>query len=293
MAEKDEAQVNTPRGADWEVVTLTASAYAASPGGSIPEVKHEEKSEVIDKDNTETSNALFMSGHFVYPPRQNENAKSEPEMTEIFENTVAKDDGSVSVKDLGGEFESSIKDEENWDLRKLTEMGFTENTSLNLAGKEKSIYDSPTLHSLHNEATMGALNLDDETSALDESVHSSDPALDSNTQNLPSKEDNHLDNHDGSGYTVWLKKQAVCFYAHAKETNTLWSVVAAAAVMGIVIIGHKWHQEKWQVFRHEWKSRTPDEKIRMMAGPLARFKFAIIGGQQHDFSMGGGIYGEL
>ncbi|KAI7758417.1 hypothetical protein M8C21_013105, partial [Ambrosia artemisiifolia] len=280
------AQVTAPRGADWEVVSLTASAYAASPGGSIPEVKHEEEGEVIEKDNVETSNALFMSGHFVYPPRQQENVPSEPEKTEIVENPAGKDDGSVSVKDLGEIFESNSKDEENWDLRKLTEMGFTENTSL---GKEGSIYDSPTLHSLHSEATMGALNLDDETSVVDESIYSSDPALGPVTPNIPSKEDKD----DGSGYADWLKKQAVCFYAHAKETNTLWSVIAAAAVMGIVIIGRKWHQEKWQVFRHEWNSRTHDEKIRMMAGPLARFKYAIIGGQQHDFSIGGGIYGEL
>lgn len=259
MAEKEEAQITTPRGADWEVVSLTASAYAASPGGSIPEFKHEEKGEVIDKDKLETSDALFMSGHFVYPPKQHEDLPQEPEKAEILENPAGKDDGSVSykesVEDLGGSFDSKSKEEENWDLKKLTELGFTENTNLNLSGKEQSMYDSPTLHSLHSEVTIAALNIDDETSVLDESVQSSDPTSGPNTPDLPSEEDND----EGSGYTVWLKKQAICFYAHAKETNTLWSVLAAAAVMGIVIIGHKWQQEKWQVFRYEWKSRTNDE----------------------------------
>ncbi|KAI3741314.1 hypothetical protein L1987_58986 [Smallanthus sonchifolius] len=230
-----------------------------------------------------------MSGHFVFPPRQQENAPSEPEKTEILENPVGKDDGSVSVKDLGGSFDSSSKEEENWDLKKLTELGFTENTSLNLVGKEQSIYDSPTLHSLHSEAAMGALNLDDETNVLDEPMDSSDTPLGPNTPNLPSEEDNH----EESGYTVWLKKQAVCFYSHAKETNTLWSVFAVAAVMGTVIIGHKWQQEKWQVFRHEWKSRIHDEKVRMMAGPISRFKYAIIGGHQHDFSIRRSVSGEI
>ncbi|KAK9056173.1 hypothetical protein SSX86_027262 [Deinandra increscens subsp. villosa] len=289
MAENEEGQVATPRAADWEVVSLTASAYAASPGGSIPEVKHQEKDEVIDKDKVETSNPLFMSGHFVVPPTQHENAPSEPEKTEIFENPVGKDDGSVSIEDLSGSFDSNTKDEENWNLGKLAELGFKENPSLNLGGKEQSLYDSPTLHSLHSEADIGALNIDDETIALDESINSSDPTLGPKTPELPSKEDNL----EGSGYAVWLKKQVVCFYAHAKETNTLWSVFAAAAVMGIVIIGHKWQQEKWQVFRHEWKARAHDEKIRMMAGPIARFKYAIIGGQQHDFSTRGSIFREL
>ncbi|XP_076948766.1 ATG8-interacting protein 2-like isoform X2 [Bidens hawaiensis] len=280
MAENNEAQVTAPRGADWEVVSLTASTYAASPGGNIPEVKQEETGEVVNKDEVETSNTLFMSGHFEFPPRQSENAPTEPAKTEILENPTGKDEGSVSVKNL---------EEENWDLKKLTELGYTENTSLNLAGKEKSIYDSPTLHSLHSEAAIGALNLDDETSVLDESVYSSEPTMDPKTPNIAAKEDNN----EGSGYAEWLKKQAVCFYAHAKETNTLWSVFAAAAVMGIVIIGHKWHQEKWQVIRHEWKTRNHDEKIRMMAGPISRFKYAIIGGNQHDFSIRGGLSGEL
>ncbi|KAK1420200.1 hypothetical protein QVD17_21600 [Tagetes erecta] len=289
MAEKEEAQVTTPRGADWEVVSLTASAYAASPGGSIPEFKHEEKGEMIDKNNLETSKELFMSGHFVYPPKQHEDSPSEPEKAEILENFAGKDDGSVSVNDLAGGFESNSKEEENWDLRKLTELGFTENSNLNFVGKEQSIYDSPALHSLHSEATIGSLNIDDETSVIDESVHSSDPISGPNTPNLPSEEEND----EGSGYTVWFKKQAVCFYEHAKETNTLWSVLAAAAVMGIVIIGHKWQQEKWQVFRSEWNSRTPDEKIRMMAGPVSRIKYAILGSHQHDFSIRGSISGEL
>ncbi|XP_076893309.1 ATG8-interacting protein 2-like [Bidens hawaiensis] len=321
MAENNEAQVTAPRGADWEVVSLTASTYAASPGGSIPEVKQEETGEVVKKDEVETSNTLFMSGHFEFPPRQPENALPESAKTEILENPTGKDDGSVSVKDLEeenwdlknliqhenvppelekteilenptGKDDGSVSvknvEEENWDLKKLTELGYTENTSLNLAGKEKSIYDSPTLHSLHSETTIGALNLDDETSVLDESIYS-EPTMDPNTPNTPAKEDNN----EGSGYADWLKKQAVCFYAHAKETNTLWSVFAAAAVMGIVIIGHKWHQEKWQVIRHEWKTRNHDEKIRMMAGPISRFKYAIIGGNQHDFSIRGGLSREL
>lgn len=288
MADKEEGQDTTPRGVDWEVVSLTASAYAAAPGGTSPELKHEEKGDVVDKDKVETSNALFMSGHFVVPPNQHENVLSESAYTEVSDHLVGKDDGSESV---GGKLDT--KEEENWAFKKLTETDFAENATLsgiNLSGKEQSVYGSSTLQSLHSEATIGALNLDDETSVLDESVQSSDSATAPNTPNLPkqTKEDN--DGGSGPSYASWLKKQAACLYAHAKETNTLWPIIAAAAVMGIVVIGRRWHQEKWQVFRHELKSRTNDEKIRMMAGPVSRFKDAIIGNHGQDFSARGGIY---
>lgn len=240
MADKKEGQSTTPKGADWEVVSLTASAYAAAPGGSFPEFKHEEKGEDVKKDEVESSNALFMSGHFVLPPTQHKNVPSEPENSEIH----GQDDGSKSVKVLDGK--PDAKEEENWDLRKLTELAFK--------GKEQSIYGSPTLDSLNSEATIGALNIDDETSVLHESIQSSDSVLSSNIPTLPAKEANH----EGS-VASWWKKQAASLYAHAKETNTLWSIFAVTAVMGIVIIGYRWRQEKWQVLRHEWKSRIHDE----------------------------------
>nr|KAJ0194852.1 hypothetical protein LSAT_V11C700344140 [Lactuca sativa] len=277
MADKEEGHATAPKGADWEVVSLTASAYAAAPGGNIPELKHEEKGEVVDKDKVETSNALFMSTHFVLPPKQD---------TEIFDQL---DDSE------------SVKEKEIYDLKKLTELhdynkipfsndqklalgdtDFTENTtfsSLNMGAKEQSIYTSPALDSLHSEATMGLKNIDDEMRELDESVYSSEEP----------KENNNHHEHDGSGcgvpYGVWLKKQAVSLYAHTKETSTFWSIFAAAAVMGIVIIGQQWQHERWQVLRHELKFRIHDERMRMMTG----LKDAIIGGNRRDFLVNGSI----
>nr|XP_043620653.1 ATG8-interacting protein 2-like [Erigeron canadensis] len=288
MADTDEGQTTTPRGADWEVVSLTASAYAAAPGGNMPEFKHEEMAE---KDKVESSNALFMSGHFVLPSSKHD-MPSEYEKTEILDQLVGKDYGSESVKNVSGKPDS--KEEENWNLMNLANADFTKDSTLsglNISEKEQSIYGSPMLHSLHNEATIGALNIDDETNVLDESIQSSDPILDSSTASFPTKEDNH----EGSGtpYSAWLKKQAISLYAHAKETNAFWSVFAVAAVMGIVIIGRRWQQERWQGLRHELKSKVNDEKMRMMAGPVSRFKDAIVGGHRQDFAARGSIFQEL
>ncbi|XP_071697677.1 ATG8-interacting protein 2-like [Rutidosis leptorrhynchoides] len=284
MADKEEGQTNTPRGADWEVVSLTASAYAAAPSDNIPDFKQGEKYGLVEKDKNE--NALFMSGHFVLPTSQHETVPSEPKNTEILDQQIGEDNSSVSVTHLGGKPDS--KEEENWNLMKLTDPDFTDNTTLsglNLSGKEQSFYDSSALHSLHSEATIGALNINDETRVLDDCIQLPDPVL------SPSNEDNN----DGPGkdYASWFKKQAASLYAHAKETNTFWSIFAAAAVLSIVIIGKKWQQERWQVLRNEWKSKTHDEKMRMMAAPISRLKSVMIGGHQQDFPVRGSISPEI
>ncbi|GKC43410.1 ATG8-interacting protein 2-like protein [Tanacetum coccineum] len=129
MADKEEGQGTTPRGADWEVVSLAASAYAVAPGATIPKFKLEEKGDVVDKDKVETSNAYSC--------------------------LVGKVDSSESV---GGKLDT--KEEENWAFKKLTETDFAENTTLlgiNLSGKEQSVYGSFTLQSLHSEATIREL----------------------------------------------------------------------------------------------------------------------------------------
>ena len=74
--EKEVREGTTPRGADWEVVTLTASAYEAAPGpaGTEPKPVNEERC---------SSNALLMSDHFVFPPSEHENLPIQTSFDEI------------------------------------------------------------------------------------------------------------------------------------------------------------------------------------------------------------------
>ena len=82
MADNEEAKEIGPRGNEWEVVSLTASAYAAAPGPE-PVDSSEDSIMMLDKHEGETSNAMFMSGHFVFPPNQHENLPIEPEFNEV------------------------------------------------------------------------------------------------------------------------------------------------------------------------------------------------------------------
>ena len=74
MADNEEGEENTSRGAEWEVVSLTASTYAAAPGPEEVELKDDENGNTYGEDGAaETSRAMFMSGHFVFPPSLHEN----------------------------------------------------------------------------------------------------------------------------------------------------------------------------------------------------------------------------
>ncbi|KAL8210392.1 hypothetical protein R6Q57_007124 [Mikania cordata] len=298
MADKDERKETDSRGAEWEVVSLTGSTYSAAPGPDMRDSKSGEKSET---EKNETSNALFMSGHFVFPPSQHENLPLEPENTEILGEHGGKDYLRESVKEKGEK--SFSKNGDNWNVEKLTEsddfhgipffdekgnrltandVDFGVNKTLpglNLAVKEENIYNSAKFRSFHGEPIMGESNIYDEDRVLAESIESSDSSFHAN---VPEEA-----NYDGSGlpYSAWWKKQAAALYAHAKEANTFWSIFIAAAVMGLVIIGQQWQKESWQVLHHRWHSGLYDEKFGRMMGPVSRFKDAIVGGNRRGFSI--------
>ncbi|KAL7609288.1 hypothetical protein Lser_V15G14379 [Lactuca serriola] len=282
MADKEEGEETAPRGADWEVVSLTASTYAAapSPDVKVKDPKDDEKSEVVDTDKSGTSDALFMSGHFVFPPSQHENLPLEREKTEMGDDDNDDGDVSESIKEEGEK--SSAKDEDNWNISKLTESygkrsDFEDATTLPGLEKEQSIYNSATFHY--------EPNIDDEDRVLVDSVESSDSSSSSDVLNVPKR----MEDDDGSGvpYATWWKKHAVSLYSHAKEANTFWSIFISAAVMGLVIIGHQWQQERWQVLHHKWHSGVYDEKFGRMLGPLSRIKESIVGGNRRGFSIRG------
>ncbi|CAK9143829.1 unnamed protein product [Ilex paraguariensis] len=90
MADNEDREEITSRGNEWEVVSLTASTYAAAPG---PKQNDDEKDTAVGENESETSHAMVMSGHFIFPPRQRE------------------EEGGIS----------NTKEEENWNFKGLAE----------------------------------------------------------------------------------------------------------------------------------------------------------------------------
>ncbi|KAF5744377.1 Mesoderm induction early response protein 1 putative isoform 1 [Tripterygium wilfordii] len=300
MADNEDSEGNISRGNEWEVVSLTASAYAAAPVPGEAEVKDDDQRAVYQESDAEASRALFMSGHFLFPPSQHENLPVEPE---IQDEQLKEDMASKLGEEAGGV--SSTKEDESWNLKGLNmpdeypgiqffdEKGkglsvhgteFEEGPALpSLINKEQSLYTSATLSSLHSEAALGESPAYGETldvpEVTDPSEQGPDFPMDISQSPKPAKEDNY----DGSEFPcdAWWKRRAASLFAHAKEANTFWSVFIAAAVMGLVIIGQQWRQERWQALQVKWQLAITDERMGRMMGPISRLKDVIVGDHRH------------
>ncbi|KAF8650250.1 hypothetical protein HU200_064008 [Digitaria exilis] len=223
--EKEVGEGTTPRGADWEVVTLTASAYEAAPGPVGTEGKpiNEERS---------SSNALLMSDHFVFPPSEHENL---PIQTSFDEIQPEKDvqEASTSVEDY------SIKNDAVSESVQFYDEG------RNLSADDVEMKDdAPGYGPSHAEDDgHDFVAHDDDNDAGD----GSDEKPDQHSKPAGSKR------HDAGPCQCWLKKHMTCLYHQAKETNAIWTVVVAAALVGIVILG-RWHKDKLHLNHFKWRS---------------------------------------
>ncbi|WZY83143.1 ATG8-interacting protein 2 [Brassica rapa] len=262
MADKEEASSggdNATRGTDWEVVSLTASAYAASPGpkpvdDDVTPPPYEAET------TTTTSHPLYMSRHFAFPPSEEEQHHTDIP-TEPSEKKM-KMDSEFSVEQETGKEDGGDLTLKGLDLAKDDEFDFLQE------GKGKSnIY-------MQDERAFGGEH--------------SDPIQQQTDVAPPELEEEHHQVAAAANSPPpcepWWKRSAASLISQAKETNTVWSIfIAAAAVMGVVVLGQRWQHDRWQVLQLNWESTIGNEKAagRLM-GPISRLKQAFVGGQRRD-----------
>jgi hypothetical protein len=301
MADSEEGEEPTSRGNEWEVVSLTASAYAAAPGPEHIVLNDDDKGNAVEEGEAQTSHAMLMSGHFVFPPRKYENLPVEPENIGIQNIQGVEDYVTELGADKGGR--SDTKDEENWTVKGLampdefpgidfydekvdrlsipgTDFnGRTTLQGLNLSEKEQSMYSASNFSSFQSETTTGGSNTGENTVTPGQ-TEPPEGGLDSDISQFPklSKEDKNDDSEFPCD--AWWKRGAASLYAQAKEANTFWSIFIAAAVMGVVVLGQHWQQERCKALQLKWQFSINDEKLGRMFGPISRFKDAIVGGNR-------------
>ncbi|QHN96839.1 ATG8-interacting protein 1 isoform X1 [Arachis ipaensis] len=309
MADNENVDEKTSRGADWEVVSLTASTYAAAPGPDEVELKDGNKEDIHAQDEAETSRALFMSGHFVFPPSQHENLPVEPDCSEIHDESGSKDVASESTNEEGTR--SVGKGEENLTfpglnvsedfegipyfdekISRLSVYGkqFEEGTTLpgfDLTGKEETLYDSAKYTSFHSETAIGGVPYG-EIIGEAETEQGSNTSPNLAESKTPSEDDKCSSSNLPCG--AWWKRRAASLYAHAKDTSTFWSVFIAAAVMGLVMLGHRWQQER--ALQLKWLSVNDEQARSRVLVPLYRLKDVIVGGHRRGSLIRGGSSGE-
>lgn len=190
----DEKQSETARSStDWEVVSLTSSAYAAAPN----------KNEITfdpSKNDSSQDLSLFESGHFVFPPNEHENLPVDPNLKEVEIKKREKEEL------LGKEGEGALQEEEEEELETAQQV--------QLFQKEESQEFSTEIENREEGLERGP-----ETKREEEA---------------------------GEDGLEWVKKRGLWLYRHAKEANAVWSVVVAAALVGIVILGQRWQRDKSQ-----------------------------------------------
>ncbi|CAI9760503.1 unnamed protein product [Fraxinus pennsylvanica] len=245
----------------------------------------------------EPSHAMIMSGHFGFPPTRHENFLLEPEYNMICSEKGGEDDTPLLLAKERGKLKAS--EEEIVSIKGMISDEFPriqildeKNSRFSASGtdfekdmafdKEQSMYSTADFSSFHSEATMGNSDTVEKDLEMKDILEPFYCASDSGMSNFPMPAEE--DKYDGAGIPceAWWKRHAASLYAHAKEENTFWSIFVAAAVMGLVILGQKWQQERWQVLHLKWQFGINDEVLRMgrMLNPISRLKEVLVGGHR-------------
>ncbi|XP_010456293.1 PREDICTED: ATG8-interacting protein 2-like [Camelina sativa] len=286
MAGKDDAATRANN--DWEVVSLTASAYAASPGPNKPlDLKHDDAdmdalTPPPPHDSAQTSHPLYTSRHFVFPPPTSVDELQTDTTSDLLTDGPSKKlDSAFSV---GQETGSALKKHDQGDLTlkglDLSDDDFARlDFSHDKGGKthdNNNIYKT-AMTSLDDERAISGY--EQQTEPLQEPTEpasASSPSDDVSSDLNPTTKDDK--NDDVPPCQAWWKRSAASLIAQAKETNTVWSIFIAAAVMGVVILGQHWQHERWQILHLKWESTIGNEKAGRLMGPISRLKQAFVGG---------------
>jgi hypothetical protein len=61
--------------------------------------------------------------------------------------------------------------------------------------------------------------------------------------------------------TWWKRCRGILWCMQAQQATALWSIALAAAVMGLVILGHQWQHERWQNQQLQLQLCSKDEVL--------------------------------
>ncbi|XP_010506592.1 PREDICTED: ATG8-interacting protein 1 [Camelina sativa] len=249
MANKEDHEEHPPRGNEWEVVSLTSSAYAASPGPFNVESRDVRKYDAYY--GAETSRDLYMSEHFVFPPSEHENL---PIDEHLFEEDQGKDGQDLLLRGQGlsDQFHYEAGDNQQ---SIYGESALGSSRYMDSVGSESAMYEHGLLDAEANEYAEGNLDLHSDAEGEKDDAKKS-------TDNLPCE--------------AWWRRRAISIYSGTREANAIWSLFFAAAVTGLVVLGQRWQQERWQVLQLKWQSSISGEKLSRLLEPLSRLKDVIV-----------------
>lgn len=244
MSEDNKGEEISQKGNDWEVVALTESAYAAAPGPR--NILDNIDSSLSGNDDSETARALFMSGHFGLSPSVHENLPKESELKEKFSGEGYDHEIDRVMEEQGSK--SDLKQDENFNIEglisdELSGVQSFYSSELGDVASKKSIDKDESLYGI------GKSSYDDSSAAGVPLIGEEGMKSDESFESLDDVVNNKFSESDDLPHDAWWRRHASSLYGHAKNANPYWSLVVAATVIGLVIIGRRWQRDRPQVFQ--------------------------------------------
>ncbi|KAG6468076.1 ATG8-interacting protein 1-like [Zingiber officinale] len=275
MADEEKGSQGTCSDAvDWEVVSMTASIYAAAPGPADFAPPYESK----DKEK-DSSAPLFMSSHFVFPPMEHEGleSKDKNELENKFKETDAEPDKTLK-ESLISELES-LRGIQFYEKDNDLSVGNIDSNEgkvlreMSLALDEQVLPASEGFHDFHAETGISG------------DSHCSSQADKLKPSYSPEQEENTSERH-GIPCGTWWKRHAVTLYNHAKEANTFWSVLVAAALVGFAILGQRKQAAKPELQQLKLHFGPNDQPVNLTLGPMNQIKCIFTSDHQQSSPLG-------
>ncbi|KAL6838485.1 hypothetical protein ACP4OV_031730 [Aristida adscensionis] len=266
-------------GNDWELVSLTASTYAAAPGPVLPMPDTDKRDAAYFDPISDSPASLLLSGHFISPTKQDDRLHllKEPDCKA----------GSDKVCDT--EFTSAV---------------MLDDTDLN--SSDKLDHDLPGFSLFHKHNTvylgdvvfgdgmgLGGLSLAGEEQTMFHTHHAAGPATEDIADlsrpagaapvgSVVSEDAHDATSHSKIPSEAWWKKTFSFICDNAKESVTFRFFFVAATIVGLAILGQHLQGDKLQCQKFRLRFNADSEKIGCAMGPLGQVKDAMIGGSQQQ-----------
>ncbi|CAM0871074.1 unnamed protein product [Alopecurus aequalis] len=240
---------------EWDMTSLTSSAYPLFQTGF--------ESVYVPKYGNGNNNqqgpypGLFTPDDFVFPPSEHENLPIESELNGLNTNTDGQEDSFVGnfVED-GNEPQQVVDDKPHQEVVGKTHQkfddkpqpGVDDNSDENLSVSGDLL---TAIETISSESKLSEVHADEEKTIM------------CSKSDLPCE-----------GW--WQRKSTRVF--HCIKGVTTVSIVAAGALVGFVIVGQRWQQDRLHL--HQFQFSVSGERMNQMIGLFGRLKDGLPGSQQ-------------
>ncbi|KAL6601508.1 hypothetical protein ACP70R_044728 [Stipagrostis hirtigluma subsp. patula] len=284
-------------GNDWELVSLTASTYAAAPGPILPPPDADKKNvEYVDL-KPDSPAAMFVSGHFSFPTKEDVHLLKEPDCKAGSDKVCDKEFCSAMMVGYTDLDSSCAKGKLDHDLPGFSFLDMHNSVSLGdvVFGDGMGLDGLSLVEEKQPMSPTSSLDSPDTVSDISRKSHNTaDPATDPSVLSHPAAtapigsaavpEDVHnAKDQSENPSEAWWKKTFSFLCNNAKESVTFQLFFVAATILGLAILGQRCLQrEKLPCEKFRLQFNTDSEKIGCAVGPLGQVKGAMIGGSQQQ-----------